>query len=160
MTVMIHDPDLIEALQDVKDPEIPAVSIVELGIVNLAERRGEEAYVELTPTFVGCPALDMIRSEVEKRLAKVDKVEKVSVQVVMNPPWTSDRITQEGRKKLTEFGIAPPLQDMEELHHRVPACPYCGEVEGDVHNLFGPTACRAIYYCRRCKEPFEGMKPA
>nr|WP_245838897.1 1,2-phenylacetyl-CoA epoxidase subunit PaaD [Marininema halotolerans] len=155
----MSDPELMKALQEVKDPEIPTISIVELGIVTVAERREKLAYVELTPTFVGCPALDMIRSEVENRLSKVDGVEKVSVQYVMSPPWTSDRITSEGRKKLIEFGIAPPISQSEEQWIQAPPCPYCGGEEGDVHNLFGPTACRAIFYCRRCKEPFEGMKP-
>jgi ring-1,2-phenylacetyl-CoA epoxidase subunit PaaD len=148
-----------QALQEVKDPEIPTVSIVELGIVNQVEEEAHgRIHVSLTPTFVGCPALDFIAEAVRDRLAVLEGVESVEVAYVMNPPWTSDRITPEGRRKLQEFGIAPP-QPGGSLLESAPDCPFCGAGEGEIHNLFGPTACRAIFYCKRCQQPFEGMKP-
>ncbi|MFC4075886.1 1,2-phenylacetyl-CoA epoxidase subunit PaaD [Salinithrix halophila] len=153
------DPRLREVLQEVKDPEIPTVSILELGIVTRAQQKKGTVHVELTPTFVGCPALDMIRGGVEKRLGQLDGVERVVVDFVMDPPWTSDRITPEGRRKLEGFGIAPPKERVTGPFDIIPDCPYCGAGEGAIHNLFGPTACRSIFYCRQCNQPFEGMKP-
>lgn len=146
-----------KALQEVKDPEIPTVSIVELGMVNRIISEKGYVQVEITPTFVGCPALDLIAEDVEKTLLQLEEVDQVKVSFVMDPPWTSDRITEEGRKKLTSFGIAPP--EKWGMSHQVPKCPFCGGREGEVENLFGPTACRSIFYCKRCHQPFEGMKP-
>ncbi|MDR6226760.1 1,2-phenylacetyl-CoA epoxidase subunit PaaD [Desmospora profundinema] len=144
------------ALENVKDPEIPSVSIVELGMVNAVEEEGGgRVRVSLTPTFVGCPALDLIADSVRGQLTDLEGVEGVEVAYVMDPPWTSDRITPQGRRKLQEFGIAPPPSCLEVA----PDCPFCGAGGGEVHNLFGPTACRAIFYCKRCHQPFEGMKP-
>ncbi len=147
------------ALQDVKDPEIPTVSVVEMGMVNQVLLKGSQIQVEMTPTFVGCPALDVIRRDTQKRLMQLEGVTDVQVSFVIDPPWTSERITPEGRKKLTEFGIAPPKMNGQGSLDIVPPCPYCGAEGGEVHNLFGPTACRSIFYCRKCRQPFEGMKP-
>lgn len=144
-----------DALQDVKDPEIPTVSVIEMGMVNRITREEKQISVEMTPTFMGCPALDMIRTNIITRLMEEEGVENVTVRFVHHPPWTSSRITPEGQRKLKEFGIAPPNLG-EELF--VPSCPYCGSDGGTVDNLFGPTACRAIFYCRSCRQPFEGMK--
>ena len=148
---------LWEALQEVKDPEIPTVSVVELGMVHRVAAEGGRVTVEMLPTFVGCPALDILRRDVTARLAQVDGVEEVEVRFVLNPPWTSDRITPEGRRKLAEFGLAPPpAADGPAI---APACPYCGARDTAIENLFGPTACRAIFYCKACRQPFEGLKP-
>jgi ring-1,2-phenylacetyl-CoA epoxidase subunit PaaD len=146
---------LWSALDEVKDPEIPSISIVELGMVNQVRLEDGYVRVEMTPTFVGCPAIGMIQQEVKEQLAALDGIREVEVVVTMDPPWTTDRITPEGRKKLREFGIAPPVNG----DAVVPDCPYCGAGDGEVHNWFGPTACRAIFYCQRCRQPFEGMKP-
>ncbi|SEN52321.1 1,2-phenylacetyl-CoA epoxidase subunit PaaD [Lihuaxuella thermophila] len=143
-----------DVLQDVKDPEIPTVSVVEMGMVSKVFIRGSTVEVEMMPTFVGCPALDIIREHVSGRLLQEAGVEQVEVRFVFDPPWTSDRISPEGYKKLKEFGIAPPAAEPTAL----PRCPYCDSGEGMVENLFGPTACRAIYYCKRCHQPFEAMK--
>ena len=97
-----------EALQEVKDPEIPDLSIVELGMVNRVTEEAGEVQVEITPTFVGCPALDLIAGDVREKLTQVKGVSRVRVSFVMDPPWTSERITPEGREKLKNFGIAPP----------------------------------------------------
>ncbi|WP_124726821.1 1,2-phenylacetyl-CoA epoxidase subunit PaaD [Staphylospora marina] len=154
MTQNLNEQMIWDALQDVKDPEIPTVSVVEMGMVNRVTVHGEDVEVEMTPTFTGCPALDIIRENVRERIAREKGVRNVQVRFVMDPPWTSDRITPDGRLKLREFGIAaPPASPLD-----VPPCPFCGAEGGDVDNLFGPTACRAIYYCRKCKQPYEGMK--
>jgi ring-1,2-phenylacetyl-CoA epoxidase subunit PaaD len=141
-------------LDEVKDPEIPAVSIRELGMVHRVEVSDQHVRVELLPTFVGCPALDFIRQGVQRRLEAAGI--RADVAFVLDVPWTSDRITPEGIEKLRGFGIAPPVRsDSPTL---VPPCPYCGAEGGEIENLFGPTPCRAIFYCSRCRQPFEGIK--
>lgn len=142
------------ALQDVKDPEIPTISVIEMGMVNRINIHGTVAVIEMLPTFVGCPALEMIRNTVSEGVRKVAGIEQVEVNFVFDPPWTSDRITPTGQLRLQEFGIAL----VKEHVTQAPPCPYCGSDQGEVENLFGPTACRAIYYCKKCRQPFEGMK--
>ncbi|WP_051322347.1 1,2-phenylacetyl-CoA epoxidase subunit PaaD [Alicyclobacillus contaminans] len=145
------------ALDDVKDPEIPAVSIRELGMVRQVCALDGRIRVELLPTFVGCPALDWIRRSVERQVAQVLGRDDVDVVFVFDEPWTSARITPQGIEKLLQFGIAPPVVSNDS--RLIPPCPYCGAESGEVENLFGPTPCRAIFYCHHCKQPFEGMKP-
>lgn len=142
------------ALQDVKDPEIPTISVIEMGMINHIAVQDHTIQVEITPTFMGCPALEVIRKNVVTRLLEEEGIESVTVHYVYHPPWTTSRITKEGEKKLKEFGIAPPSK----TGLLIPTCPYCGSGEGTVDNLFGPTACRAIFYCKQCRQPFEGMK--
>jgi ring-1,2-phenylacetyl-CoA epoxidase subunit PaaD len=150
---------LWQALQEVKDPEIPTISLVDLGMIHRLLVAGDRVTVEILPTFVGCPALDIIRRDVRERLLQVEGVSDVMVKFVYHPPWTTERITEEGRKRLASFGIAPPRSPEKHPMDIVPPCPYCGAEGGEIHNLFGPTACRSIFYCRRCRQPFEGMKP-
>ncbi|HEY3366656.1 MAG TPA: 1,2-phenylacetyl-CoA epoxidase subunit PaaD [Symbiobacteriaceae bacterium] len=148
------------ALGDVKDPEIPSVSIVEMGLVVRVVLDAGRTLIELTPTFVGCPALDIIRRQVADRVAEAG-AEDVAVKFVFDPPWTSERITPAGREKLKRFGIAPPLPPVGGsliTLDEVPACPYCGSGDTHLENLFGPTACRTICYCDACRQPFEAMK--
>lgn len=147
---------VLAALADVADPEMPAVSLVDLGMVHRVETNEQRVLVELLPTFVGCPALDLIRTRTAHRLAQVPGVDTVEVRFVMEVPWTSDRITPTGRDKLVEFGIAAPLPSHS--RRRTPDCPYCGADSADVVSLFGPTSCRAVFYCRTCRQPFEGIK--
>ena len=143
--------DAWEALRKVMDPEIPVVSVVDLGMVErvLVEREGIR--VELLPTFVGCPALDLIRDSVEQRLAAFGR--PVAVEFRRHVPWTSDRITEEGRDKLRRSGFAPPTPELGDTR-----CPYCGSANVALENLFGPTQCRSLFYCRGCRQPFEGFK--
>ncbi|MFN2642862.1 MAG: 1,2-phenylacetyl-CoA epoxidase subunit PaaD [Actinomycetota bacterium] len=140
------------ALDGVMDPEIPACSITDLGMVERIKVTSEVLEVDLLPTFVGCPATDMIRRDVEKALKAIAGDAPVIVRFVWDPPWTTDRITPEGRKAMSGFGIAPPL-----LQIAVP-CPYCGSRETFIESEFGPTPCRTIRYCRSCSNPFEGFK--
>jgi ring-1,2-phenylacetyl-CoA epoxidase subunit PaaD len=158
------------ALDEVPDPEIPAVSVVELGVIGgftfaARPQGGERLTVELLPTFVGCPAIDVMQQQIGERLRALELVDEVEVQLSFTPPWTSDRITPEGRQKLRGSGFAPPVVlgrafDGEELQVMLAAaeCPYCGSRNTTLENPFGPTLCRAIYHCADCRQPFEQFK--
>ncbi|HEY7591062.1 MAG TPA: 1,2-phenylacetyl-CoA epoxidase subunit PaaD [Candidatus Limnocylindrales bacterium] len=135
------------ALAEVPDPEIPVVSVVDLGMVESVEVDGDRIRVELLPTFVGCPALDLIRDAVTARLSTFGR--PVEVEFGFRVPWTSDRITPAGRSRLRASGFAPPDEA---------ACPHCGSANVALENLFGPTQCRSIYWCRACRQPFESFK--
>lgn len=154
------------ALEDVHDPEIPAISVVDLGVVRRVEVGPGRVRVELLPTFVGCPAVDLMRSAVEERL--VDFAPDVEAVISFAEPWTSERITPEGHKRLRESGFGPPAPrppgaDEERLLPLLPVlpvapCPYCGSLDTTIENAFGPTLCRAIYHCADCRQPFEQFK--
>lgn len=148
---MMTTKEIMMALQGVTDPEIPVVSIVDLGLVEDVRLEGERVLVDLLPTFAGCPALSIIRGEVEKAL-KAAGAPEAEVRFVLSPPWTTDRITPAGREALASFGIAAPSP--EEV-----SCPYCGSQKTRRESSFGPTLCRQVYYCDACKNPFERMKP-
>ena len=156
--MMLRD-KIIEALQAVKDPEIDSVSIVELGMLEDLEIQTDKVLIKLLPTFMGCPALDIIKNNVVNAVSAIDGVESVEVKFIFHPPWTSDRVTDLGREKLKEFGIAPPPRHIAETGEWQADCPYCGSTYTTMENLFGPTACRSILYCKSCKNPFEAMKP-
>ena len=150
------------ALAEVADPEIPVVSIVDLGMIESVTVDRDGIDVELLPTFVGCPAIGMIRSAVEERLAPFGR--PVRVDVTYRVPWTSDRITDAGRERLRRSGFAPPqanggaLPVLVQLATPV-ACPNCGSRRTVLENAFGPTQCRAIHHCTDCRQPFEAFKP-
>lgn len=153
--------EIWRALEQVPDPEIPVVSIVELGIVRNVELVGDRVLVTLTPTFAGCPALEMIKAQVGERLFALG-VEQVEIRMTYSPPWTTDMITEPARAKLKRFGLAPPPHhggDVELFFLDRVECPYCGSKNTRVKNNFGPTLCRAIYYCNACRQPFEQFKP-
>jgi ring-1,2-phenylacetyl-CoA epoxidase subunit PaaD len=150
---------VIEMLQQVKDPEIDSVSIVELGMVEKVNVKDRTVEIELLPTFMGCPALDIIQNNIEKKISELNIFEKISVKFIHFPPWTSDRVTEEGRLRLKEFGIAPPPKRLTETGEWHVNCPYCESTYTTLENIFGPTACRSILYCKSCKNPFEAMKP-
>jgi ring-1,2-phenylacetyl-CoA epoxidase subunit PaaD len=139
------------ALAEVVDPELPVVSIVDLGMVEGVEVGPGGIAVELLPTFVGCPALELIRTAVEDRLAAFGR--PVSVDHTFRVPWTSARITARGRDRLRAAGIAPPIDDPSRAR-----CPHCGSADVALDNLFGPTQCRSVHYCRACRQPFESLK--
>jgi ring-1,2-phenylacetyl-CoA epoxidase subunit PaaD len=138
------------AIADVTDPEIPVVSVVDLGMIERVEVRPEEIRVELLPTFVGCPAIEMIRTAVANRLSVFGR--PVFVDTTFRVPWTSDRITASGKAKLRASGFAPPTTEA------AVRCPYCGSSNVALDNLFGPTQCRSLRYCRACRQPFEQFK--
>jgi ring-1,2-phenylacetyl-CoA epoxidase subunit PaaD len=138
------------ALADVTDPEIPAISIVDLGIVHSVEVASGAIRVELLPTFVGCPAIAMIQAAVSERLAAFGR--PVTVDVTFAVPWTSERISPVGREALRRSGFAPPAEP------DAVRCPYCDSAHVAMDSAFGPTLCRALYYCRDCRQPFEAFK--
>ena len=167
------EPDLRERriwdeLGRISDPEIPAISLVDLGVIGSVTVDRDRARIELLPTFVGCPAIDVMRSEVAERIGAMGLAGRVEVEITFDPPWTSERITPEGRERLRLSGFAPPhigpsvpdaAMGLEELAVLpIAECPYCGSRNTTVENPFGPTLCRAIYHCADCRQPFEQMK--
>lgn len=153
---------ILAALDQVPDPEIPAVSIVELGMIGEVEIRPDAIRVELLPTFVGCPAVELIQAAVEARLAGF--AERVDVEVSFATPWTSDRISPSGRDKLNRSGFAPPPpvragRGLPVLDLAPVACPYCGSRRTTLESVFGPTQCRSIRHCADCRQSFESFKP-
>jgi len=155
--------ELLAILDDVKDPEVPAVSVVELGIVRdvVANEAGVE--VTITPTYSGCPAMREIESDIRDALA-AHGLGPVEIRVVYSPAWTTDWIGPAARAKLEAYGIAPPgpaprdeLVLLERRMRRV-RCPFCKSAETDRKSEFGSTACKSIWFCRSCRQPFEEFK--
>lgn len=155
---------VMAALDQVADPEIPAISIVELGMIGGIDVEPDRIVVELLPTFVGCPALEVIRDAVSDRLAAFGRA--VRVDVSFATPWSSDRISPSGREKLRGSGFAPPPPTrpgrglpMLGAAEAPVDCPYCGSLRTTLENVFGPTQCRSIRHCAECRQPFEAFKP-
>ncbi len=155
--------DVVELLREVKDPEVPVIDIVELGVVRGAEVEGDSVTVRLTPTYSGCPAMRVIEEEVEESLRRHGFTE-VRIKTVFNPPWTTDWITEAAREKLRAYGIAPPGRAAEvELitlggPTRTVPCPFCGSSNTSLQSAFGSTSCKALHVCHSCHQPFEHFK--
>jgi ring-1,2-phenylacetyl-CoA epoxidase subunit PaaD len=155
------------ALAEVPDPEIPTISVVDLGVIGSVELADDRSTlrVELMPTFIGCPATEIMRQAIGERLGALGLAERVEVELTFAEPWTSDRITAAGREQLRSSGFAPPphLRELTTLGElptlTVVPCPYCGSRQTTLENPFGPTLCRAIYHCAGCRQPFEAFKP-
>ncbi|MCP3772770.1 phenylacetate-CoA oxygenase subunit PaaJ [Paenibacillus sp. MZ04-78.2] len=146
-------------LQEVTDPEITSVSLLEMGMVESIHVAGRNAIIRLIPTYVGCPALHMMKEDVIAVVSELDGIDRVEVQFVKSPIWTSDRITDEGREKLKKSGISTPQAEFKQEGIWEAECPYCGSPKTVMNNVFGPTSCRSIFYCNQCKNPFEAIKP-
>jgi len=147
-------------LEEVKDPEIPVLSLVDLGVITEVEVSDGGIKIEMTPTFVGCPALDYMREEVET-LLKSKGITHVQVAVNYKKAWSSDLISVKGRAALQKYGFAPPpsalvFADLEILENAI--CPRCNHTNTEMKSPFGPTLCRSIYYCHDCQEAFEQFK--
>ena len=155
--------DLFELLDRVKDPEVPVLSVVELGIVRDAEATDDGIVVTITPTYSGCPAMREIEAGIRDALAE-EGLGPVEVRTVYAPAWTTDWIGAEARAKLAAYGIAPPGNARESeiltLRRRatVVPCPYCASNETERRSEFGTTACKSIWWCRNCRQPFEEFK--
>ncbi len=160
VAVDISREQVLEWLHEVPDPEIPVLSITDLGIVRDVSI-SSEVVVALAPTYSGCPATEVIEQSVIDKLHDCG-IDDVSVTRVLSPPWTTDWITAAGRKKLRDYGIAPPEHDASkrELLHgqRTVACPRCESLQTTVVSEFGSTPCKASYRCNDCLEPFEHFK--
>lgn len=150
------------ALARIPDPEIPAVSVVDLGVVRSVEVEGGRVRVEFTPTFLGCPALEVMRDQMAASIRALGA--EPEVDVIQDDSWSTDRITAEGRRKLRESGFAPPAPreptppTLIQLKSHAFRCPYCGSTDTRLENIFGPTPCRSIRYCDACRQPFEQFK--
>jgi ring-1,2-phenylacetyl-CoA epoxidase subunit PaaD len=159
---MVSEAEVWEALTGVSDPELPAVSLVDLGVVRSVAVDGDRVSVELVPTFLGCPALDVMRRETEAAVAALGAEPAVTVSA--DAPWSTDRITARGREKLRAAGFAPPAgravggPRLVQLQRGRFRCPYCGSTDTRLENLFGPTPCRSLRYCGSCRQPFEQFK--
>jgi ring-1,2-phenylacetyl-CoA epoxidase subunit PaaD len=150
------------ALGEIPDPEIPTMSIVDLGVIREVAVDNGTVHVEFTPTFLGCPALEVMRDQMAERIRELGA--EPEVEVVLDDSWSTDRITPEGREKLRSSGFAPPTPreagtpKLVQLQSGVFKCPYCGSTDTSLENIFGPTPCRSLRYCQSCRQPFEQFK--
>jgi len=151
-----------EALEEIPDPEIPIISLVDLGVIRDVTVEGARVRVELTPTFLGCPALEAMKRALEEKVASLGG--EPDVRVIQDDSWSTDRISAAGREKLREAGFAPPAPraagatTLVQLQSKAFRCPYCGSTETRLENIFGPTPCRSIRWCESCRQPFEQFK--
>jgi len=155
------DPKLFEILETVSDPEIPVLSIMEMGVVRSAEIKNGIVEVQITPTYSGCPAMDVIGDDIIK--AFQEKGLEAKVELILSPAWTTDWITPKGRLALEKYGIASPLNetaDKEALlgNKKLVKCPQCGSFNTKLVSQFGSTACKAFFQCKDCLEPFDYFK--
>ena len=150
------------ALAEIPDPEIPVISLVDLGVVKEVEVEGKHVRIAFTPTFMGCPALDVMRGQMEDAVTAVGG--EAQIDVLLDDSWSTDKITPAGREKLREAGFAPPAPrgaarpSLVQLRQGSFRCPYCGSTETRLENIFGPTPCRSLRYCDSCRQPFEQFK--
>jgi ring-1,2-phenylacetyl-CoA epoxidase subunit PaaD len=148
-----------DALAEIPDPEIPAISLVDLGVVREVQVDADRVRVEFTPTFLGCPAVEVMRNLMARRIQELGAEPEIKVST---KGWSTDRISEEGRRKLRESGFAPPSGSgpttLLQIQTGTHPCPYCGSKDTRLENLFGPTPCRSIRYCNACRQPFEQFK--
>lgn len=160
--------EILEILAEVKDPELPVIDVVELGIVRDVAFAGDELWVTVTPTYSGCPALQVIEREIVSTL-EAHGFANVRVQTALSPPWTTDWLSEATKRKLREYGIAPPgmaavssgsITELVSLRRARPAveCPFCGSANTVEKSEFGSTACKAIHFCNACLQPFDHFK--
>ena len=161
VTSTLSEADVWEALAGVPDPEIPDISLVDLGVIKSVSVSARDVVVEFTPTFMGCPALERMRLELAQAIEAIGG--EPEIRVLLDDSWSTDRITPEGREKLRAAGFAPPAPrpagKLELVHlQRGFRCPHCGSTDTRLDNIFGPTPCRSIRYCNACRQPFEQFK--
>jgi ring-1,2-phenylacetyl-CoA epoxidase subunit PaaD len=161
-SIVVTAPQIWTALEGIPDPEIPVISLVELGVIRDVSVEGDRVRIEFTPTFLGCPALEAMRRAIETKVASLGGVPDVAV--IQDDSWSTDRITPAGREKLREAGFAPPAPraagptTLVQLQSKAFRCPYCSSTETRLENIFGPTPCRSIRWCESCRQSFEQFK--
>jgi len=159
---VVAEEQVWEALAEIPDPEIPVISLVELGVIRGVEVEDGRVRIDFTPTFLGCPAVEVMQTAMAERIRELGA--EPEVRVLTDDSWSTDRITPEGREKLREAGFAPPAPreagapTLVQLQSQAFRCPYCGSNDTTLENIFGPTPCRSLRYCRSCRQPFEQFK--
>ena len=159
---MVTAEQVWHALAEIPDPEIPVISLVDLGVIRDVAVENGTVRVDFTPTFLGCPALEVMRDAMAERIRAMGVEPEIHVR--MDDSWSTDRITAAGREKLRESGFAPPTPrdgsapTLVQLQSNVFRCPYCGSTDTRLENIFGPTPCRSLRYCTSCRQPFEQFK--
>lgn len=157
----LTEAEIWDALAEVPDPEIPVISLVDLGVVRNVTLEDDRVRVDFTPTFMGCPALEVMQRALAEKVEELGA--EVEVRVLLDDSWSTDDITPAGREKLRAAGFAPPAPrpagklELVQLQRGF-RCPYCGSTDTRLDNLFGPTPCRSIRYCETCRQPFEQFK--
>jgi ring-1,2-phenylacetyl-CoA epoxidase subunit PaaD len=153
---VVAEAQVWQALEEIPDPEIPVVSLVDLGVIRSVDVQKDHVHIEFTPTFLGCPALEVMKRAMEEKVRELGAEPEVSV--INDDSWGTDKITAAGREKLRAAGFAPPAPRLVQLQSQVHKCPYCGSTETKLENIFGPTPCRSLRYCESCRQPFEQFK--
>ncbi|MGH1362836.1 MAG: 1,2-phenylacetyl-CoA epoxidase subunit PaaD [Calditrichia bacterium] len=155
--------EIMRCLEEVMDPEIPVISLIELGVVRDIDITTDEIVISLTPTYSGCPAMKVMEEDILIRM-KEKGYENVRIKPVFSPAWTTDWMSDEAKRKLKEYGIAPPGKvdaaalDPFKRTHRIISCPFCDSDKTHLKSEFGSTACKAMHYCDNCQQPFEHFK--
>lgn len=159
---MVTKQQVYEWLSSVTDPEVPVLTILDLGIVRDVQLNGDDITVVITPTYSGCPAMDVIGINI--RMALLSRgFKNVHIEMQLSPAWTTDWMTEEGKRKLKEYGIAPPERKTSDnplalFEDENVICPRCNAAHTELVSRFGPTSCKSLYRCLDCKEPFEHFK--
>ncbi|HTB05779.1 MAG TPA: 1,2-phenylacetyl-CoA epoxidase subunit PaaD [Bacteroidia bacterium] len=154
--------EIMNYLQEVFDPEVPVLSVVDLGIIRKVEVDTEGTTITITPTYTGCPAMNVIEEDIRTKLTEKG-ISNFNIKTIISPAWTTDWISEEGKKKLEAYGIAPPEKtslDISLISNKPKTikCPRCGSLDTEMKSFFGSTACKALYVCNSCKEPFDYFK--
>jgi ring-1,2-phenylacetyl-CoA epoxidase subunit PaaD len=152
----IEEKKIWQILETVCDPEVPVLTILDLGIVRDVKINNKEIEIFITPTYTGCPAMDMITIDIKMQLLEYE-YKKIKVTHVLSPAWTTDWMSEEGKRKLKEYGIAAPNKKFTIATDGI-ECPRCSSLYTKLISEFGSTACKALYQCNNCKEPFDYFK--
>ena len=157
----LHSQEILSLLSDIPDPEIPVITIMELGMLRSVKETSDGYVVTLTPTYTGCPAMGMLEDLIKEKLHE-HGIDNVAVEMVYTPAWTTDWLSDEAKEKMRRYGISPPSKtsciSSIGKTEEVVACPHCRSTNVQLISRFGSTACKSLYSCQSCKEPFEHFK--